>query len=214
MAGIRIAADQGADFVEVDVRLTGDGVPALLHDPWLVRTTLLPQRLSKTQASRLARLKLRGGDEGVPTLASALEHMLALQPLAMALDVKDPTAAVATVQAVDQAEARDRVLLWSQHERCVRHFAQTCPDVEVALLRDTHSAGSTARMFDDATAFGAQAVSIHWSMVRPEVLADAAGRGLKVYAWCKEPTPFTLAPAADLHGVVTDWPARVRESRP
>lgn len=214
LAGIQVAAQQGADFVEVDVRLTGDGVPALLHDPWLVRTTLLPARLSKVAAARLARLRLRGGDECVPTLAAALEQMLALPLLAMALDVKDPSAAGATVRAVDEADARDRVLLWSQHERCVRHFAETCPDVEVALLRDTHSVQSTARMFDDAADYGAQAVSIHWSMVKPEVLADAARRGLRVYAWCKEPDPFSLAAAAELDGLVTDWPARVRESCP
>jgi glycerophosphoryl diester phosphodiesterase len=199
--------------VEVDVRLTADGVPMLLHDPWLVRTTLLPSRLAKVSADRVSRLTLRGGSEPPPTFAAALAAVLSHPTLGMAVDVKDPTAAEATVAAVDAARARGRVLLWSQHEPCVRHFAATCPDVEVALLRDTHSAASTQRMFDDAEAFGAQAVSIHWSMVQPDVLADAAGRGLLVYAWCKNQEAFANPCARDLRGLVTDWPAEMARER-
>lgn len=39
LAAMRIAIDQGVDFVETDVQLTSDGVPMLLHDPTLDRTT-------------------------------------------------------------------------------------------------------------------------------------------------------------------------------
>lgn len=39
LAAMRIAIEQGVDFVETDVQLTSDGVPMLLHDPTLDRTT-------------------------------------------------------------------------------------------------------------------------------------------------------------------------------
>lgn len=39
LAAFRIAIDQGVDFIETDVRLTADGVPVLMHDPDLDRTT-------------------------------------------------------------------------------------------------------------------------------------------------------------------------------
>ncbi len=39
LAAFRIAIDEGVDFVETDVQLTADGVPVLMHDPKVDRTT-------------------------------------------------------------------------------------------------------------------------------------------------------------------------------
>lgn len=39
LAAMRVAIEQGVEFVETDVRLTADGVPILMHDPTLDRTT-------------------------------------------------------------------------------------------------------------------------------------------------------------------------------
>jgi glycerophosphoryl diester phosphodiesterase len=39
LAAFRLAIEQGVDFIEADVRLTAEGVPVLMHDPELDRTT-------------------------------------------------------------------------------------------------------------------------------------------------------------------------------
>lgn len=39
LAAFRLAIEQGVDFIETDVQLTADGVPVLMHDPTLDRTT-------------------------------------------------------------------------------------------------------------------------------------------------------------------------------
>src|SRR5881296_638063 len=39
LATFELAVRQGADAFELDVRLTADGVPVVLHDPTLERTT-------------------------------------------------------------------------------------------------------------------------------------------------------------------------------
>ena len=44
IAGIRRAAELGADGVEVDVQRTLDGVPILMHDSTLGRSAGLPLR--------------------------------------------------------------------------------------------------------------------------------------------------------------------------
>ncbi|GAC1603122.1 MAG: glycerophosphodiester phosphodiesterase [Acidimicrobiales bacterium] len=214
LEGIRTAADQGADFVEVDVRLSADGVPVLLHDPWLVRTTRVPLRLSFVSAPRATRLRLQGTTERLPTFAAGLRQLLALPDLRMAVDVKDPRAAAQTVAAVDEAGARKRVLLWSQHEVCVRYFTQACPDVEVALLRDTHSHAASLALISDAVSMGAQAVSIHWSQVERPILDHAHQQGLLVYAWCKSLDALAARSSLPLDGLVTDWPLAMRTMLP
>ncbi|MGY1497216.1 glycerophosphodiester phosphodiesterase [Streptomyces sp. QTS52] len=65
---LRSALDRGADAVEIDVRLTLDGVPVLLHDATLKRLWERDRPLAVLSAA-----EVRGLTEGgVPTLAEAL----------------------------------------------------------------------------------------------------------------------------------------------
>lgn len=65
---LRSALDRGADAVELDVRLTRDGVPVLLHDDTLERLWGVERPLSALSAEEVR--GLTGGR--VPTLAQAL----------------------------------------------------------------------------------------------------------------------------------------------
>ncbi|SBT89273.1 glycerophosphoryl diester phosphodiesterase [Streptomyces sp. DI166] len=68
LASLRSALTRGADAVEIDVRLTRDGVPVLLHDATLKRLWQLDRPLRELSAD-----EVRGvTDGGVPTLAEAL----------------------------------------------------------------------------------------------------------------------------------------------
>ncbi|MFF2850490.1 glycerophosphodiester phosphodiesterase [Streptomyces sp. NPDC058001] len=69
LPSLRSALDRGADAVEIDVRLTRDGVPVLLHDATLERLWEHERPLSALSAD-----EVRGLTEGgVPTLADALD---------------------------------------------------------------------------------------------------------------------------------------------
>ncbi|MGW7423727.1 glycerophosphodiester phosphodiesterase [Streptomyces sp. NPDC054813] len=67
-ASLRSALQQGADAVEIDVRLTRDGVPVLLHDETLKRLWEVDRPLSALSADEVRGLT----EDGVPTLAEAL----------------------------------------------------------------------------------------------------------------------------------------------
>lgn len=204
LEGIRLAAGSGADYVEVDVRRTRDGVPVLLHDPTLCRTGWRPRRIRSLTLDRVARLKLRGG-HNLPTLADALAQ--APTALGFALDTKDPGAAPAALAAVEEAGALDRVLLWSQHDEAVRHYAARAPSgTEVALLRDTKTAAETIRYLHDAVALGANAVSVHQSILDEALVATAHARGLRIHCWFQSLEVQAAKAAVAVDGIVTDWP--------
>lgn len=84
LAGLRKAAELGARWVEVDVQLTADGVPILIHDFVLDRTTDGHGRVGRTPLARIERLD--AGEwfgrhyvgEPVPTLAAAIEALAKL----------------------------------------------------------------------------------------------------------------------------------------
>jgi glycerophosphoryl diester phosphodiesterase len=61
----------GAHIVEFDVRLTRDGVPVVIHDPAVDRTTDGSGLVHELTAAEIA--SLRTGGAGVPTLAQVLD---------------------------------------------------------------------------------------------------------------------------------------------
>ncbi|MEB3959537.1 glycerophosphodiester phosphodiesterase [Streptomyces kunmingensis] len=69
LPSLRSALEKGADAVEVDVRLTRDGVPVLLHDSTLKRLWEHDRPLSALSADEVRGLTAGG----VPTLVDALE---------------------------------------------------------------------------------------------------------------------------------------------
>lgn len=71
LPSVAAAIQAGADAVEVDVQLTRDGVPVLLHDPTLKRLWGLDRPVRALTAERLAAQRFEGGQR-VPALAEAL----------------------------------------------------------------------------------------------------------------------------------------------
>src|SRR4051794_34519268 len=78
LAGIRTAAQQGARWVEVDVKLTRDGVPILMHDDTVDRTTNGKGAAATLDFAELRRLDAGAwfgpafAGERIPTLEEAL----------------------------------------------------------------------------------------------------------------------------------------------
>jgi glycerophosphoryl diester phosphodiesterase len=206
LAGIRAAAIAGADAVEVDVRRSADGVPVLLHDRRLLRTTGRLARVDRTPTDQLVGLPLRGGGR-LPTFAEALAS---LGPtMRIAVDVKDGGAADAVISEIRNQRAEDRSLFWSQHEQAVRRAVTTAPELETSLLRDTRTVEQTAAFLDDAVRLGVQGVSVHWSQVAPELADRCRARDIRLYAWCKTRSIDPLRVVL-IDGLVTDWPALAR----
>ncbi len=67
LAGLEAAARLGCRAVEFDVMLTADGVPILMHDETLDRTTRCTGRVAERMLA-----DIRAGDPSVPTLDEAL----------------------------------------------------------------------------------------------------------------------------------------------
>ncbi|MGH8454787.1 MAG: glycerophosphodiester phosphodiesterase, partial [Nevskiales bacterium] len=71
---------EGADGMELDLRLTRDGVPVVFHDHTLRKLGQLRQRLSDLALAQLRRLDFGGwfdpafAGEPIPTLAQVLER--------------------------------------------------------------------------------------------------------------------------------------------
>jgi glycerophosphoryl diester phosphodiesterase len=105
VASLRSALARGADAVEVDVRLTRDGVPVLLHDVTLKRLWGHDRPLSSLPWEEVRRLT--GG--GVPALADALAATDGHRVMLDLPGTPDVRAARRVVDTVRECGAQDRV---------------------------------------------------------------------------------------------------------
>ncbi|MFF8879725.1 MULTISPECIES: glycerophosphodiester phosphodiesterase [Streptomyces] len=105
IASLRSALARGADAVEVDVRLTRDGVPVLLHDETLKRLWERDRPLRSLTAREVNDLT-----EGrVPTLSEALTACAGSRVMLDLPGAPDVRAARRVVDAVRECGADDRV---------------------------------------------------------------------------------------------------------
>jgi glycerophosphoryl diester phosphodiesterase len=91
LASFESALRAGADVVELDVRLTADGVPVVLHDPDVAATTDgtgYIHELTIGQVKDLDASRGRGPRQEIPTLVQALD-LLADHRAAVNLEIKN-----------------------------------------------------------------------------------------------------------------------------
>ena len=207
LEGVARAADLGADAVEMDVRVTRDGTPVLLHDPLLWRTARVP--LPVRWAGGPTARRLRERRSRAPLLSEALE-LASSRGLRPVLDVKAAGAAPSVIRLLE-ATRLGPVSLWSQHGDAVAAFVSAGVSDDVALLRDTSSTAERERLLHDARRLGAGAVSAHWDVVDAGFVRQAGDGGLRVYSWCQWRDRHAEKVGLGLAGVVTDWPDVARQ---
>ncbi|MFE7171781.1 glycerophosphodiester phosphodiesterase [Streptomyces sp. NPDC057616] len=129
---LRSALAQGADAVEIDVRLTKDGVPVLLHDRTLKRLWEHERPLSSLSADEVR--GLTGG--GVPALAEALAATGACRVMLDLPGTSEVRTARRIVDAVREAGAQDRVYYCADAQAMLAVRAAD-PSAEIALTWST-----------------------------------------------------------------------------
>ncbi|MGR4884161.1 glycerophosphodiester phosphodiesterase [Streptomyces sp. LARHCF249] len=173
LSSIRSAFARGADAVEIDVRLTRDGVPVLLHDEVLQRLWGHDVRLDAVTARQLK--ELTGG--GIPTLREAV---LAAGAGRLMIDLPGASyeAVRTVVDQVRECGARERTYYCAGPKTMLAVRAAD-PGAEIALTWTTLS--PPRRVLIDAVA--PRWLNYRFGLVSRE-LTDALHRdGLLVSAW-------------------------------
>jgi glycerophosphoryl diester phosphodiesterase len=136
LPAFRAAAAAGYG-VELDVYLSRDDVPVIVHDASLGRTTGTDVRVGQLTVEQLAEVRLEGSDAHIPTLAEALAVLRDVpvmvevkQPWIRAGKLEDRTAAVLETHDGPYCVA-------SFNPGTVRWFRRQCPDT-IRVLTASH----------------------------------------------------------------------------
>jgi glycerophosphoryl diester phosphodiesterase len=205
LAGIRAAIEMGADAIEMDVQASADGVPVLMHDLTVDRTTNGSGDVASLTLKQLQTLD--AGGEPVPAFAQALE--LARDRALLIAEIKRPGCEAALADVIRQAGALEDVMVWSFLPPALDAMREAEPRLPGGLLIAPGSMGEWPSLRDLALRLGLQAVSVFHLNLNAEVVARAKRSGLTVYAWTAD-AESDIQSLVDLgvDGIVSNYPER------
>lgn len=225
LAALKHGIASGSDWQEVDITLSQDGYPVVIHDDTLERTTTGQGQVSDHRLAALSKLRAgaprwsqdardtlfrlgvqrvpdfghRYGDEGIPTL----QQVLALPKARLMLELKTTPhpqqLAKAVVDAVHAAKMHDRVILGSFDFATVQAVRAAAPDLALVGIVET------VEMLQKMQTLRPKAVAVDTAMLPQAV--EQTDASTAVWTWTVyTPEQAEQCRAAGADGLITDIP--------
>lgn len=215
LVGVR-ASLASADAMEIDLHLCADGVPVLLHDHTLDRTTNLSGPVADVPLADLA-----GANAGEGEHVPSLEEVLALVAgrIAVMCELKvapdhpeeGPALLDAVIATIRRHGAESWAALHSFDHELVERARTLAPDIDTAFIVPPIGGAGLQNLCARAAEHGIGAISLfHGVVARPAVEA-ARRHNLRLWAWTADtPDDWRRLAEAGLDGIITNQPAALR----
>jgi glycerophosphoryl diester phosphodiesterase len=169
-----LAVQEGADGVELDVQRAADGVPVVIHDDTLDRTTAAVGRVADHPWPALERLT----GASLPSLEQAAAWAAGAGAW-LNVELKSPRVEAATLDLLRGAGLLDRVVLSSFHPAIVAELGRLDADARRFLLTTARDEEAQAAVAES----GAQGVCLHVDAATPLTLEVLRNDDLAVVVW-------------------------------
>jgi glycerophosphoryl diester phosphodiesterase len=213
LAAFRVGAAHGWRAFECDVKLSADGVPFLLHDATLDRTTPERGTAGERPWAELARIDAGGwhsrafAGEPIPSLDAIARYVLR-NGFALNIEIKPtPGTEQRTGRVVAEAVARlwqgaaVEPLLSSFRPEALLGAREAVPALPRALLVDTPWSG----WFEMAQTLGCVAVVANYNLMDEALIARLHGAGLRALVYTvNDPAPAQRLVRMGIDGVISD----------
>jgi glycerophosphoryl diester phosphodiesterase len=212
LPAFELARQEGADGVELDVRLDGNGEVIVLHDPTLGRVTqgAETRHAEDIPSSELARLDV-GSGERVPLLAEVLAwaHQSGQRVnIELKSDVRRRLLLLDRVAHVMGRVQLPELIFSSFHPYFVWWLGNRLPTLPRAWL--VHDKQRLLKYAPGVAQLGANALNPQHTLVTPERMARLKAGGLLVNVWTvNEPSRARELASLGVDSIISDNPGAI-----
>lgn len=219
LQAFRHALDLGVDAVELDVHLTRDDVPVVMHDATVDRTTDGRGSIRNMTLAEFRRLRVRTPeaepiDEPPPTLEEVLSVIRGR--VGLFLEMKHPRRGSypglirSALDLVRAADMQDRTQVISFDLQDLSEARAAAPDIRTRALASQSGvdrAGGPAAWLDSVLGAGSGAIGLRYDTATPDVLAAVRDRRLALGVWTvNEPDDMRRMLRLGVDSITTDRP--------
>jgi len=217
LAAFRLALEQGAEGFELDVTLSADGVPVVIHDDTIDRTTNGTGEVARLTLSELKKLDAgswkseRYAGERIPTLEEVFLEFGGRAVINVELkDDPSPDKRLAphVVQLIQAHRLQTRVMVSSFYYDNVRRVKANDVTLAVGLLYDFFSAGPLLTGWLNGTLPPHEAHHPDYHLVNPLTMAFYRRARQRVNVWTvNDEAEMRRLARLGVDSLMTDFPA-------
>ncbi len=212
LAAVRAAIADGADWVEIDVQETSDGVVVVHHDEDFMRAAGDARKIWEASWTDVARIPNGAwfGPEFEGERVTTLEEVLRVSRDRIRVNIElkvyghGQRLEERTIEIVETMGMEDQVALMSLHRPTVETLKRLRPDWTVGLL--------AAVSIGDLTQVEADFLAVNARTATPGFIRRAQRAGKEVLVWTvNNPAQMAAVVSAGADGIITDEPALALE---
>ncbi|TWT61391.1 glycerophosphodiester phosphodiesterase [Rubinisphaera italica] len=212
LAAIRQGIADGADWIEIDVQESKDGVVLVAHDNDLMKVAGSPLKIWQGTAAELQAIDIGSyfsadyASERVPTLDEVLKLCKGKARLNIELKYYGHTQNLEqkVVELVESNGMENHIVIMSLKMNGIRKIQKLRPDWTVGLL--------TAVAAGDLTRSDVDFLAVSTKLAKRDFIHTAHRKGKAVYAWTvNDPVTMSTMIGRGVDNIITDDPEMARE---
>jgi glycerophosphoryl diester phosphodiesterase len=204
IASIQKALSEKVSEIEIDVRVTADNVPVLMHGSNLLRMAGKPAKIANYTYDGLKTMM-----PDLSTLEDAIISIKKKVPLQIEVKAAEPVGAIVQVvqQFIDKGWAASDFLIASKHQPTLRALHKALPDVQPVIIESWSGVRARYR----AQQVGAKRISMNYRWLWFGFIAGMHASGYEIAAYTlNDPKKAKRWQKYGLSAVITDYPDRFR----
>lgn len=198
LASFKKAIEMRVDMIELDVHLSKDLVPMVIHDDTVNRTTSATGNVTDFTANELQQL-------GIPTLEDVLN--LVQNSCSINIEIKVYVATNPVLKILKSSSFdSDKIIISSFDWHVLQEVRFQNDTIKLGVLTET----DLTLAIGFATFIKATAIHPYYHLLTAENLEKIQSKGFLVYTWTvNEPEDITFVKQLGVDGIITDYPDRI-----
>ncbi|EAT13297.1 glycerophosphodiester phosphodiesterase [Bermanella marisrubri] len=210
LQGFQLAASQGIEYFELDVRLSSDNHLVVVHDEQLKRLANSKLRVSKSTQQILSNTHLKGTNQGIPTL----EQVVLACPYVkhwqfeIKTDRTNLNFVAPMLALIDKHNLADKVTITSKHVGILRAFKNARSTIPRGYVQEW----PLPHGLHVAKQLKCSMLVLNKSLARKSYVKRAQKKGLHVSVWTvNDADDMARLFRVQADSIISDYPQAARE---
>jgi glycerophosphoryl diester phosphodiesterase len=198
LASFKKAIELGVDMIELDVHLSCDLVPMVIHDETIDRTTISNGFVKDLSANELQKL-------GIPTLENVLNMVQNQCEINIEIKVFEATISILDLLKISSFDT-EKIIISSFDWNALQEIRLQNDKIKLGVLTETN----LELAFSFAKFIKAYSIHPYYHLLSEEIVTKIKEKGFKIFAWTiNEPEDITFAKSFQIDGIISDFPERI-----